>query len=145
MDGVIKYHRMFSTIINSLIDVGFVAETMTDALPSTELLAEYPGCSDLFQRAEKSWRKCFQWLFLNQDHRTHRRPRISGGITFEGCTSLESVTTTASCTTFVDNDIFIDCTNLTIKGAAGSAAESYANNSGITFEAIRIQRADIER
>lgn len=59
-----------------------------------------------------------------------------GGSTFDGCTGLESVTIPASCTTFVDNDIFKGCTNLTIKGAAGSAAETYANNNGITFAAI---------
>ena len=61
-----------------------------------------------------------------------------GGSTFEGCTSLESVTIPASCTTFVDNDIFKDCdlTKLTIRGVAGSAAQTYAENNGITFEAI---------
>ena len=61
-----------------------------------------------------------------------------GGSTFEGCINLESVTIPASCTTFVDDEIFKDCdlTKLTIKGEAGSAAQTYAENNGITFEAI---------
>ena len=61
-----------------------------------------------------------------------------GGSTFEGCINLESVTIPASCTTFVDDEIFKDCdlTKLTIRGAAGSAAQTYAENNGITFEAI---------
>jgi len=61
-----------------------------------------------------------------------------GGSTFESCFNLESVTIPASCTTFVDDDIFKDCdlTKLTIRGEAGSAAETYANDNDITFEAI---------
>ena len=61
-----------------------------------------------------------------------------GGSTFVGCINLESVTIPASCTTFVDDEIFKDCdlTKLTIRGAAGSAAQTYAENNGITFEAI---------
>ena len=61
-----------------------------------------------------------------------------GGSTFVGCINLESVTIPASCTTFVDDEIFKDCdlTKLTIKGEAGSAAQTYAENNGITFEAI---------
>ena len=61
-----------------------------------------------------------------------------GGSTFEGCINLESVTIPASCTSFVDDEIFKDCdqAKLTIKGKAGSAAQTYAENNGITFEAI---------
>ena len=61
-----------------------------------------------------------------------------GGSTFEGCINLESVTIPASCTSFVDDEIFKNCdlTKLTIKGEAGSAAQTYAENNGITFEAI---------
>lgn len=61
-----------------------------------------------------------------------------GGSTFVGCINLESVTIPASCTTFVDDEIFKDCdlTKLTIKGEAGSAAQTYAENNGITFEAV---------
>ena len=61
-----------------------------------------------------------------------------GGSTFEGCINLESVTIPSSCTSFVDNEIFNNCdlTKLTIKGEAGSAAQTYAENNGITFEAI---------
>lgn len=61
-----------------------------------------------------------------------------GGSTFEGCINLESVTIPASCKNFVDDEIFKNCdlTKLTIKGEAGSAAETYANDNGITFEAI---------
>ena len=58
--------------------------------------------------------------------------------TFEGCINLESVTIPSSCTSFVDDEIFKNCdlTKLTIKGEAGSAAQTYAENNGITFEAI---------
>lgn len=61
-----------------------------------------------------------------------------GGSTFEGCINLESVTIPASCKNFVDDEIFKNCdlTKLTIKGEAGSAAQTYAENNGITFEAI---------
>ena len=61
-----------------------------------------------------------------------------GGSTFEGCINLESVTIPSSCTSFVDDEIFKNCdlTKLTIKGEAGSAAETYANYNGITFEPI---------
>lgn len=61
-----------------------------------------------------------------------------GGSTFEGCFNLESVTIPASCTTFVDNKIFKDCdlTKLIIKGESGSAAQTYAETNGITFQAI---------
>lgn len=61
-----------------------------------------------------------------------------GGSTFEGCINLESVTIPSSCTSFVDDEIFKNCdlTKLTIKGEAGSAAQTYAENNGITFEAI---------
>ena len=61
-----------------------------------------------------------------------------GGSTFVGCINLESVTIPASCTSFVDDEIFKNCdlTKLTIKGEAGSAAQTYAENNGITFEAI---------
>ena len=61
-----------------------------------------------------------------------------GGNTFKGCINLESVTIPSSCTSFVDDEIFKNCdlTKLTIKGEAGSAAQTYAENNSITFEAI---------
>lgn len=56
---------------------------------------------------------------------------------FEGCSSLTSITIPASVTDLEGDDIFKDCNAaLKIKGAAGSAAETYANAHGITFEAI---------
>ena len=63
--------------------------------------------------------------------------KLSGSV-FNGCTSLESVTIPASVTDFGETFNFEDCdlTKLTIRGEAGSAAQTYAETNGITFEAI---------
>ena len=63
--------------------------------------------------------------------------KLSGAV-FNGCTSLESVTIPASVTDFGESFNFDGCdlTKLTIKGEAGSAAQTYAVNNGISFEAI---------
>ena len=47
-DNVKRYHRMFSTIVNTLADAGFVIEKMAEPLPDDELLAKYPEYYDLF-------------------------------------------------------------------------------------------------
>lgn len=52
VDGVIKYHRMFSTIINALVEAGFVVERMNEPLPSPELLEKYPCYSDLLHKPD---------------------------------------------------------------------------------------------
>lgn len=43
VDGVIKYHRTFSTIINTLIDKGFVIEKVVEPVPSEEALQKRKG------------------------------------------------------------------------------------------------------
>ena len=58
-----------------------------------------------------------------------------GTYAFKGCSSLNSITIPASVTSINANS-FSGCNNLTIYGAAGSYAETYANNNNISFTAI---------
>ncbi len=46
VDNVQKYHRMFSTIVNTLIEAGFCIEKMIEPLPDKALLAKYPQFKD---------------------------------------------------------------------------------------------------
>ncbi len=48
VDGVEKYHRTFSEIINSLCSAGFTIETMLEPVPTQEIIA-----------LDKSWEKNF--------------------------------------------------------------------------------------
>jgi len=41
VDNVKKYHRTFSTIINTLINAGFSIERMIEPLPTDEILEQY--------------------------------------------------------------------------------------------------------
>jgi 2-polyprenyl-3-methyl-5-hydroxy-6-metoxy-1,4-benzoquinol methylase len=43
VDDVIKYHRTFSSIINSLVTVGFRIEKMLEPIPSEEVMNRYPA------------------------------------------------------------------------------------------------------
>lgn len=52
VDDVKKYHRMFSTVVNTLIQNGFVIEKMIEPLPTEELLAKYPDHRDLFHKPD---------------------------------------------------------------------------------------------
>ena len=52
VDGVKKYHRMFSTILNTLAGAGFVVEKLTEPLPDEELLKKYPEYDDLFHKPD---------------------------------------------------------------------------------------------
>ncbi|MBR4395681.1 MAG: class I SAM-dependent methyltransferase [Eubacteriaceae bacterium] len=52
VDGVIKYHRMFSTIVNSLIQTGFILERMEEPLPDEDILERFPQHSDLFHKPD---------------------------------------------------------------------------------------------
>ena len=52
VDNVKKYHRMFSTIINTLIDAGFSIERMIEPIPSAELLEKYPKFKDLYHKPD---------------------------------------------------------------------------------------------
>lgn len=52
VDNVRKYHRTFSTIINTLIEAGFTIEKMIEPLPTEELLAEHPEYKDLYHKPD---------------------------------------------------------------------------------------------
>lgn len=43
VDGVIKYHRTISSIINSLSSSGFVIEQMLEPIPSNDIMKQYPS------------------------------------------------------------------------------------------------------
>ena len=42
IDGVKKYHRSFSTVVNTLVDAGFVVERLVEPIPTPEQLRERP-------------------------------------------------------------------------------------------------------
>ncbi|MCD7871940.1 MAG: class I SAM-dependent methyltransferase [Clostridiales bacterium] len=43
IDGVIKYHRTMSSIINSLSNAGFIINKMLEPMPSKEIMEKYPS------------------------------------------------------------------------------------------------------
>ena len=43
VNGVIKYHRTMSSIINSLLKVGFTIEKMLEPMPSDKIIEKYPS------------------------------------------------------------------------------------------------------
>lgn len=52
VDNVKKYHRTFSSIINTLIETGFTIEKMIEPLPTEDLLKKYPEYKDLFHKPD---------------------------------------------------------------------------------------------
>ena len=52
VDGVQKYHRMFSTIVNSLADAGFRIVRMEEPYPTKELVEKYPEYYDLYHKPD---------------------------------------------------------------------------------------------
>ena len=52
VDNVMKYHRTFSTITNTLTDAGFIIEKMIEPMPTEELLERYPDYGDLFHKPD---------------------------------------------------------------------------------------------
>lgn len=52
VDGVKKYHRTFSTVINTLIKAGFTVEELVEPIPTPELLEQYPDYIDLYHRPD---------------------------------------------------------------------------------------------
>lgn len=52
IDNVKKYHRTFSSIVNTLIATGFSIEQMIEPLPTAELLKSYPGYKDLLHKPD---------------------------------------------------------------------------------------------
>ncbi|MDD4761189.1 MAG: class I SAM-dependent methyltransferase, partial [Bacteroidaceae bacterium] len=43
VDGVIKYHRTISSIINSLANCGFIIEQVLEPIPSNDIMKQYPS------------------------------------------------------------------------------------------------------
>ncbi len=52
IDGIKKYHRMFSTIVNELVGAGFVIEKIVEPLPDEEILERFPQHRDLFHKPD---------------------------------------------------------------------------------------------
>ena len=52
VDHVKKYHRMFSTILNTLIDNGFMIEKIIEPIPTTEILESHPEQEDLLHKPD---------------------------------------------------------------------------------------------
>ena len=52
VDNVKKYHRTFSTIVNTLVKAGFNIEKMIEPLPTDELLEKYPDYKDLLHKPD---------------------------------------------------------------------------------------------
>lgn len=52
VDHVKKYHRTFSTIVNTLIEAGFTIEKMIEPLPTERMLEEYPEYGDLLHKPD---------------------------------------------------------------------------------------------
>ncbi len=52
VDNVKIYHRTFSTVINDLIDAGFIIEKVVEPKPSEEILEKYPDYYDLFHKPD---------------------------------------------------------------------------------------------
>lgn len=46
IDGVIKYHRTFSEVVNTLLTTGFSIEGMLEPAPSEELIDRLPYYAD---------------------------------------------------------------------------------------------------
>ena len=52
VDGVKKHHRSFSTVINTLVDVGFAVERLAEPVPTPEMVREYPDYADLLHKPD---------------------------------------------------------------------------------------------
>ena len=50
VDKVKKYHRTFSTIINTLIEAGFQINKLIEPVPTPEALKEHPAYNDLLHK-----------------------------------------------------------------------------------------------
>ncbi len=52
VEGVQRYHRMFSTIVNTLADNGFKILKMVEPYPTEELVQKYPEYYDLYHKPD---------------------------------------------------------------------------------------------
>lgn len=50
--GVKKYHRTFSTVINTLVENGFIIERLLEPVPSPEMVEKHPDCADLLHKPD---------------------------------------------------------------------------------------------
>ena len=52
VDGVKKYHRTFSSIVNTLVLKGFVIEKFVEPIPTEQMLEKYPEHKDLLHKPD---------------------------------------------------------------------------------------------
>ena len=52
INGIKKYHRTFSTVINTLIEEGFDIEKIVEPMPDYEFLQKHPEYYDLFHKPD---------------------------------------------------------------------------------------------
>ena len=52
VEGVKKYHRTFSTIVNTLVDAGFTVERMIEPFADAEMLKKYPEHDNLLHKPD---------------------------------------------------------------------------------------------
>ena len=52
VEGVQRYHRMFSTIVNTLANAGFRILQMAEPYPTEELVQKYPEYYDLYHKPD---------------------------------------------------------------------------------------------
>lgn len=52
VDGVKRYHRTFSSIVNTLAGAGFVIEKMLEPVPDRDMLEQYPQHRDLLHKPD---------------------------------------------------------------------------------------------
>ena len=52
IDEVIKYHRSFSSILNSIIDVGFIIEKVIEPLPDEATMNQYPAYKKYYHKPD---------------------------------------------------------------------------------------------
>lgn len=52
VDNVKKYHRTFSTVINTLVEAGFVIEKLIEPIPTKEMIEKHPDQKDLLHKPD---------------------------------------------------------------------------------------------
>ncbi len=52
VEGVQRYHRMFSTIVNTLVDSGFGILKIEEPYPTKEIVQKYPEYYDLYHKPD---------------------------------------------------------------------------------------------
>ena len=52
VNDVKKYHRTFSSIVNTLVDAGFILEKMIEPIPTVEMLEKHPKYFDLLHKPD---------------------------------------------------------------------------------------------